>query len=254
MLEGISLFPPEISSGTALLLIIVSFFTSALSASVGIGGGVALLAVLASIAPPMIVLPVHGVVQIGSNISRASLMRNAIRWDIVRPFALGSFVGIAAGAMVFVTLPSTLLQFILALFILYTVWVPKLKSANIPIRGFALVGAIATFFTMFVGATGPLLAVFISPPKLIRHAVVATHAMCMSIQHALKALAFGFLGFNFAPWLLLLSAMIGAGFLGTLLGRHALNKLPEKLFTRGFQIVLTLLALRLLWSALNNWH
>jgi uncharacterized protein len=254
MLEGITLYPPEISSGTVLLLIAVSFFTSALTAAVGIGGGVALLAVLASIAPPMVVLPVHGVVQIGSNISRASLMRVAIRWDIVRPFALGSLVGIAAGAMVFVAMPSTLLQFILAIFILYTVWAPKLKYADIPIRGFALVGAVATFFTMFIGATGPLLAVFITPAKLRRHAVVATHAMCMSIQHALKALAFGFLGFNFGPWVLLLSAMLGAGFLGTLMGRRVLNKLPEPLFARSFQIVLTLLALRLLWSALSNWQ
>jgi len=249
MFEEITLLPPDIAATTALLLIGVSFLTSALAAAVGLGGGVALLAVLASIAPPVVVLPVHGVVQVGSNLGRAGLMRSSIRWDIVRPFALGSLIGIVAGAMVFTALPVSLLQLLLALFILYSVWAPKLRPADIPLRGFALVGLVATFCTMFVGATGPMLAAFLSPVRFARHHVVASHATCMSLQHSLKTIAFGFLGFNYWPWFVLLVAMIGSGFVGTVLGRRVLNKLPEQVFRRGFQIVLTLLSLRLLWSA-----
>ena len=247
MPDALSLLPPDISVSTALLLVTVSFFTSALTAAVGIGGGVALLAVLASVASPLVVLPVHGVVQIGSNAGRAGLLRADIRWDIVRPFALGSIIGCTAGAAAFTALPVTTLQFLLAVFILYSVWAPRLRPANIPLWGFAPVGAVATFCTMFVGATGPMLAAFLSPVRFPRHHVVATHAMCMSLQHSLKVLAFGLLGFNYGPWLLLLGLMIGSGFIGTIAGRYVLNRLPEKLFIRGFQIVLTLLALRLLW-------
>ena len=249
MLNEMILLPSELSLSIAILLIVVSFFTSALTAAVGIGGGVALLAVLVSIAPPAIALPVHGIVQIGSNAGRAGLMRKHIRWDIFQPFAWGSLLGIIAGALVFVALPTATLQILLGVFILYSVWAPKLRPADIPLRGFALVGAVATFCTMFVGATGPMLAAFLSPVRFQRHNVVATHATCMTLQHSLKAVAFGFLGFNYWPWLVLLAAMIGSGFVGTMVGCHVLNKLPEQVFRRGFQIILTLLALRLLWSA-----
>ena len=250
-ITSLELLPPELSLIPAVSLVAVSFLTSALTAAFGIGGGVAMLAALASLTPPITALPVHGVVQIGSNFGRAALMRQYIHWSLVKPFVLGSVAGVAVGAAVFVALPTATLQIILGCFILYSVWAPKLKPSGIADSGFVLVGAVATFCTMFVGATGPLLAVFLSPDRLQRHNVVATHAACMSFQHALKVIAFGFLGFAYLPWLVLLIAMIGAGFLGTLAGRHVLNRLPERAFAWGFRAVLTLLALRLLWSALT---
>ena len=45
--------------------------------------------------------------------------------------------------------------------------------------------------------------------------------------------------------------MIASGFLGTLLGRRILKGLPERLFSRLFRIVLTLLAGRLLYLAIT---
>jgi uncharacterized membrane protein YfcA len=63
---------------------------------------------------------------------------------------------------------------------------------------------------------------------------------------------FGFLGFQFLPWLPALAAMILSGFLGTLAGRHILHRLPEKLFTQLFRAVLTVLGLRLLLLAFTG--
>ncbi len=112
---------------------------------------------------------------------------------------------------------------------------------------------LGSFCTMFVGATGPFVASFISPDRLERHAVVATHGACMTLQHTLKVVAFGFLGFAFLPWAPLLVAMIGAGFVGTLIGRRVLDRLPHDVFARFFKVVLTLLALRLLYAAVASW-
>jgi uncharacterized membrane protein YfcA len=106
---------------------------------------------------------------------------------------------------------------------------------------------------MFVGATGPFVASFITPERLERHAVVATHAACMTLQHSLKVIAFGFLGFAFLPWVPLLAAMIAAGFIGTMLGRRLLDRLPHATFKRIFKGVLTVLALRLLYAAVSAW-
>ena len=48
---------------------------------------------------------------------------------------------------------------------------------------------------MFVGATGLLVAAFISPEKLGRMATVSTQATCTMVQHGLKVIVFGALGF-----------------------------------------------------------
>ncbi|XOV81196.1 MAG: hypothetical protein ACFHVJ_09660 [Aestuariibacter sp.] len=68
-------------------------------------------------------------------------------------------------------------------------------------------------------------------------------------QHAL--VVFGLAGFLFWQWLWLIALMIACGYLGTKLGLKLLGKLPEKQFRLMFRIVLTLLALRLLWMNLK---
>ncbi|NIM27873.1 MAG: TSUP family transporter [Gammaproteobacteria bacterium] len=248
-----SLLPPGVSALAATGLVALSLLTSALTAAAGIGGGLLLLSVMATFLPPAILIPTHGVVQLGSNAGRAALMRRQIDRHIVVPFALGSLLGVAVGAKLFVALPTPTLQIVLGMFILASVWLPKLKTSTIPNRGFVVVGMLGSFCTMFVGATGPFVASFISPDRLERHAVVATHGACMTLQHTLKVVAFGFLGFAFLPWAPLLVAMIGAGFVGTLIGRRVLDRLPHDVFARFFKVVLTLLALRLLYAAVASW-
>ena len=209
-----ALLPSALAVVSAGGLVALSFFTSALTAAVGIGGGVVLLAVMASFLPPLVVLPVHGIVQLGSNSGRAAVMRAHIHWRI------GGY--------------------------LYAVWAPKLRPSSIPLAGFVPVGALTSFATLFVGGTGPLVSAFFSPEHLGREKLVATHATCMTIQHGLKGIAFGFLGFQFLPWLPVMAAMIASGFIGTLAGRRILQRLPEQLFTKLFRLVLTVLGLRLL--------
>lgn len=247
------LLPPDVSALAGIGLVALSLFTSALTAAAGIGGGLVLLSVMASFLPPVIVIPIHGVVQLGSNAGRAALLRQHIDRGILLPFALGSVLGIVLGAKLFVALPTPVLEIILGLFILACVWLPKLKASRIANRGFLLVGAVGSFVTMFVGATGPFVASFITPERLERHAVVATHATCMTVQHTLKVAAFGFLGFAFLPWVPLLAAMIAAGFLGTMLGKRLLDRLPHHVFARAFKIILTVLAARLLYAAASAW-
>ncbi|MEZ5980679.1 MAG: hypothetical protein R3C54_00005, partial [Parvularculaceae bacterium] len=58
-----SLTPEGVSPIIAALVVFTSFFTSALTASFGLGGGLALLAVMSALLPPIAVIPVHGVAQ-----------------------------------------------------------------------------------------------------------------------------------------------------------------------------------------------
>ncbi|MEZ5654107.1 MAG: sulfite exporter TauE/SafE family protein [Burkholderiaceae bacterium] len=241
--------PEALSPTAAVGLVLLSALTSAFTATFGIGGGVALITVLLMILPPAAVLPLHGVVQAGSNAGRAAAMARHVRWPIAGWFTLGAVLGVSVGAMVFVNLPSRWLLGVLAVFILWSLWAPRLKASALPERGYAAVGALATFLTLFLGATGPLVAAFWDPARLGRHGVVATHAAAMTVQHALKVMAFGYLGFAFGDWLPLIAAMIASGFVGTLAGKWLLGRLPEAAFASIYKWVLTGLAVRLLVSA-----
>lgn len=249
-LDWASLSPPGVSPLMFAGFCLLSFFTSALTVVAGIGGGIALLTVLVSFLPPMVVLPVHGLVQIGSNAGRAVMFRSHLIVPVLGWFSLGAFLGAALAGRVFVALPTALIEVLIGLFVLYTVWGPKRRRRSLPARGFLPLGTFTTFAAVFVGGTGPLVASFLPPEQLGRHRMVATHAGCMTLQHGAKALAFGFIGFHYPPWLPLIIAMIGCGLLGTALGRQALGFIAEKTFVRLFRVVLTLLALRLLVSAL----
>ena len=67
------LFPDSMSLFLFLLMMITAGFTSFISAAFGAGGGLMLLVVMASFMPMAVVVPVHGLVQLGSNANRLLL-------------------------------------------------------------------------------------------------------------------------------------------------------------------------------------
>lgn len=247
-----ALLPESISTWAAISLVLFSYVTSAVTVTFGLGGGVMMLVAMGSVLPPLAVIPVHGVVQFGSNAGRAYVMREHTERRLFGFFVIGALIGVAIAAQIVVSLPQAVLQTVLACFILYTVWGPKLGKHKIPAAGFVGVGAVTSFVTMFVGATGPLLAAFLPPDRYGRMVTVATHSACMTVQHGVKVLAFGIVGFAFPEWLPLIAAMIATGFLGTTTGKKVLEWMPERIFAIGFKTVLTLLAARLLWVGVSN--
>jgi uncharacterized membrane protein YfcA len=227
----------------------ISFVGSFIAAALGLGGGMLVLAVMALVLPPMVLIPVHGVVQLGSNLGRAILMARHVLYLVVPAFITGAAIGAAIGAHVLLALPLWLLLALLAVFVLYGTWSPGFRSTK-PGRGkFLAVGAVSSFVTMFVGATGPLIAPFVSAACDERRQVVATHATLMSAQHGIKVVAFGLLGFAFGPYLPLLLGLLAFGFLGTFVGGRLLARLPENVFRMGLRIILTVLAVRLFYDS-----
>ena len=234
-----------------LLLCGVSFLGSFITAALGLGGGSLVLATLALFLPPAVLIPVHGTVQLGSNFGRAALMRANILTAIVPAFLVGTLLGAAIGVQLVIALPIALLQGVLAAFILYSTWAPKFRARNPGKRTFFGLGVLGAFLTMFVGATGPLVAPFAAAASDQRQQVVATHAALMTIQHGLKIVAFGVVGLAFGPYLPLLAGLLGCGFAGTCAGRHLLHRLPERAFRIGLKAILTAIALRLLTGAVS---
>ena len=90
--------PDSLSWPVAAGLIVFSFFMSAMTAVLGVGGGTGMLAVMAGIFPPVTLIPIHGVVQLGSNGGRALVMLKHVHRKIFGYFFAGGLIGTAAAA------------------------------------------------------------------------------------------------------------------------------------------------------------
>ena len=244
------LIPTDLSLATTLLLIAASFLTAVITTAVGIGGGLAMLAIMANVLPVAAIVPIHGVVQTTNNTSRAFLLRKYLVVPIFIWFSVGGLLGIILASQVVVSLPLNLLQIILGSFILYSVWAPKLKNFSSGKASLFFGGIISSAASMFIGASGPITLAFLPRSELTRQQLVSTHAAIMVLQHGLKILALGVLGFVYTPWIGLLVAMLVSGFFGTIAGRAILWRIPEAKFRLVFKIMLTVLALRMLYQAL----
>ncbi len=243
------LFPQELSLFSSLFLIACSFFTSALTAAVGLGGGIALIAIMALIMPSSALVPVHGVVQLGSNAGRAIVQVKHVDWVIALWFAGGAMLGAAAGGSIAVQLPPTILKAGIGLFVLWVVWGKMPRLSHLRKQVMAIAGFASTFLSMFFGAAGPIGGSVLSTLGLTRHQFVANQAITSMMMHVFKIIAFGFLGFTFAPWAGLILAMILSGFLGTLAGSHLLGRMNETAFKKGFRLAMTALAFNLFLQA-----
>lgn len=231
----------------------ISFVGSFIAASLGLGGGLLVLAAMTLFLPPTVLIPIHAVVQIGSNGFRAFLMRRDILYSVIPAFVIGTLIGSWLGGLTIFALETWVLQAILGVFVLYATWAPKFKSSNPGPAKFFGCGVFGGFATMFVGGTGPLVAPFVNAACKERQQVVSTHASLMTFQHLFKVILFGVLGFAFGPYIPLLVGLVGFGVCGTIVGKKVLDKLPEKVFRIALQTILTLLAIRLLYAAATTY-
>ena len=233
----------------AVGLFAVSFLGSFITVALGIGGGALLLAIMASTVPATALIPIHGIIQIGSNFSRVSILFRHIHWKPVSAFAIGSAIGVVLGGVVVVDLPAPVIQIGVGCFV---IWNVLSKPPEWLARNPALTGTVSSFLTMFFGASGVFVANFTKSLNLERRAHVATHAAFMTLQHGLKVVAFALLGFAFAPWAFFIVTMIACGFLGTIVGRSVLIRIGDSAFKKALDLVLLLISARLIWSGVTT--
>lgn len=243
------LLPSGLDPTLALALVGLSFLTSLITATFSLGGGTLMLLALALAFPPATVVPIHGAIQLGSNAGRALVQRGHVVWSFVLWIGMGGVIGTIIGGQFADKLPGSAFQIAIAVFVLVTTWLPQPAIVGRSRVAQLIGGTVIAALSMVVGATGPLVAVFIKG-LTDRRALVATHATLMSLQNLMKVGVFTALGFAFAAYLPLVLAMILSGFVGTALGSRLLVRVPEVAFRWGFRVVLTVIALELLRNAI----
>ena len=249
MNELVSLLPPAMPLLDAGLLVTASLVTSFISAAFGIGGGFTLIALLALLLPPAALIPIHGIVQLGSNAGRVGIMLKEVVWRPVMPFVIGTVTGAGLGAMVVVQLPPWAVQLALGVFIIWAVFA---KLPPIQQRYILLGGVVSSFLTMFFGATGNFIAAMVKSMNLDPVPHVATHSLMMTFQHFVKVLIFGLIGFQFGPYMFLIIGMLISGFIGTVIGSQFLTKAGGHYFKPVLNTILFLAAARLIWAGVEG--
>ncbi len=243
---------PDMDALVFFSLALASFCTAMFGMITGAGGGPVLLALMAMVLPPAILIPVHTVVQLGVASSRVFFLRGYILWATMLPFVAGSIAGAATGAPIFISLPGAALQAIIGGFILVIAWMPRFGRIG-PEKGrFALLGLIATFLGIFVSSTGPLIAPFVASISSDRRNYAATIPALGAMTHIIKLVTFGLMGFAIGAYLPLMGAMIATSALGNWVGRRVLFRMRENVFRVVLKTLLTVLALRLLWVAARD--
>ena len=233
-----------------ILLTLLAFVTSALTAVTGVGGGMILIACMPGLLPGAAIVPVHGMVQLFANSSRAFFGWQYLRWDFLLAFIAGSIIGGGAAAVLTREINLEYTPLLIAGYILFVTWGPGIKLKKKSDSEFVVIGMLQTGLSMIVGATGPLGQASLLRHQLKRDALVVTAALMMTFTHLIKVALFGLLGFSFiAYWKIILGMSIGV-IAGAFVGTQIRYRIPEERFRRILKWLLTLLAFRMIYITL----
>jgi uncharacterized membrane protein YfcA len=235
------------------VLAAISVGTSAVSGVMGLAGGMLLLSALLLWLDPVVAVPVHGVVQLVSNASRAWFQRAHVRWEAVWRFAWPLLPAGALGLWLLRSVPPDAGRLLIGAFVLVATWAPAWlrlggRAGGDPRRALAWGGALVGFASTSVGATGPLLAPFILALDLGSQGTIGTLAACQIFQHLSKLALFGAAGFEFARFALPLLGLCAGSILGSAIGTRLLDRIPERAFRTSVRLLLSVLALELVYE------
>lgn len=241
-----------------IILAAAALVTSIISAIIGMGGGILLLAVMFAFMTHSDTVPTHGAVQLVSNGTRLLAFIRFVHWPTIRRFLVGAVPGAALGGGVLYwirhgNIESTepYLKIVIGVYVLVMTFVPPPKSKpQAPLQSptdrpaqpvFILVGLLAGSLGLTVGAIGPLIAPLFLRFRFVKEQLIATKAVCQASVHLLKIPTFLVLGSEFVQYdrlwqvILILSLMVIPG---TLIGKRLLRFVSEPMFVTLYKVAL----------------
>ena len=239
----------ELSIFENTVLTLLSFFTAIMTSIAGAGGGTVLLASMLQFMNPSEAIPVHGVIQLSSNIARIWLLRKFVKWTIILKFSLLIPLGVYIGLEIFRNVDADDIKNLIGLFIIIALVLQNLKSIRkitISSNWYYLMGFLTGILNILVGVIAPLLAVIIKHSLNEKKSIVGTLGYFGFVGNFTKIVGFSLIGFTFIEYIDTFLLMIPATLLGSRIGQYLLDKISNKFFFYIFQVILIALALRLL--------
>jgi uncharacterized membrane protein YfcA len=235
-------------------LTLTALLAATLSGMAGIGGGTILIAAIyAAGINPTVAVPVHAGVQLVSNSTRTLAYLKHVNWRALRDFMIGAAPAPFVVAPLIARANEHWLLIAMAAFIYLTLWPVWIKWLRLEGRsGMVAAGVITGGLGSLVGATGTLIAPLFLRSDWRKETTIATLAVCQSIAHLLKIIAFASVGFGlFGHWQLLLPMAV-AVVIGTLIGSRLHGRLSEDRFVVLFRVILGALATKLLYDGVTG--
>jgi hypothetical protein len=182
-------------TGFAASLVVgaAAFIASTLAAVTGFGGAAILLPILVIAFGVRDAVPILTVAQLIGNASRVWFNRRELDYRVVAWFALGGVPCALLGGMLFARAPRAGLTRLLGLFLLLVVAWRRLRprtTVRLPLRAFALIGAVGSFLSALLGSVGPLMAPFFLAYGLVKGAYIGTEALSTVVMHVTKLVAY----------------------------------------------------------------
>ncbi|MGA8758282.1 MAG: sulfite exporter TauE/SafE family protein [Stellaceae bacterium] len=239
---------PDLLHSAAILS--VSFVAATLAAVTGFGGAAVLLPVLVWSFGVREAIPILTVAQLIGNGSRVWFNRKELNWRVVAWFAIGGVPMALLGGLLFAKAPLAALTRVLGAFlILIVVWrhVRPNRSWRPSLHAFAVIGAGASFLSALLGSVGPLMAPFFLAYGLLKGAYIGTEALSTVVMHVTKLIAY-----RHAAILPVHAVVVGlllgpVMILGSFVGKHIVDRLPEKVFILLIEATLLAAGVLFLW-------
>jgi len=239
----------ELSLSENIIITVLSFFTALMTSVAGAGGGTVLLAAMLQFMNPAEAIPVHGAIQLTSNLTRTWLLRKFVNWKIIFKFSLLLPFGIFLGLKIFQNIDSDNIKILIGFFILLALGLQNLriiKNIKISANIYLLIGFFTGILNILVGVIAPLLAVIVKQSISEKKSIVGTLGYFGLIGNLIKIIGFSFIGFSFFEYIDTFLMVVPATLIGSRIGQFLLNKISNRIFTIMFQLILIGLAIRLL--------
>lgn len=232
-------------------------FSSFVSGTFGMAGGMILLGVLLVDFDVTTAMVLFSVTQFAANGWRAGMWWRYVRWPIFFPYVVGAALAFAVLRVVAYVPDKMTVYLLLGAMPFAVELLPANARPNIEWRYVPFItGALTTVVQFMAGVGGPFLDLFFQKSKLDRKTTLATKAVTQTFSHVLRAAYFGSFGavdHTANIWLYLASIVMAVA--GTSLAPMVIERMSDHGFRQWTRwIILGLSAIYLVRAGWMFWH
>jgi uncharacterized protein len=237
---------------TIFLVIAGAFLFFVLSTLSGGGASLLLMPLVAMVVGVRAVAPVM-TISIGiSSTSKVLLFWKHIDWKLFKWLFPSTIVGSISGANMFAIISTELLQLLIGLMLIFTVF--QFKKRNKPSRviikawHFAPMGLVVSFLSGLIGGVGPLMNSAYLGYGISKESLLGTRSANAILLHLTKIISYAYLGFVNAE-VLKYGALIGvSSMLAVYVGKILLLKMSSELFRKIVVASMVVSGVLMLWQ------